>query len=664
MKNLPSAIKTFFIKYATLVGLSCIFILSLFLFSHPVFAATTSTALTSLGTASGLPTTSFPIMIARLIRIVLGTLGVATILIVIYAGWLYMSAGGEPTNVKKAKKILVNAVIGLVLILSSYSIASFILGKLLEVMNGPSVITSTTKKYAEPLSGSLGAGIIENHYPTRDAIGVPRNTRIFVTFKEPIDPSSVIDGFLTTVPAGQSQSTHLKTSSVEIYDTATGVSAKLGTSDVVVTYVTDSVTKQTTFVFKPVNYLGNAQTDTSYTVELKAGIKKADAKKSPAFSGKESSGYLWNFTVSTIVDLTPPKIVSVIPFAGIEHAPNETVEIKFNEPMDPIAGTGTYDASGTPGWTNIKTTFTTKGTASSSGDSVEPGTYSISNGYKTIGFTTTQICAKDACGNSVFCLPTDKSVTVLAKAATMDPNNIPQAVPQGVSFDGLVDAAGNSLDGNGDGKGQGPSTDNYTWNFTTSHTVDTTVPSITSLAPTDTTTGSGINAGNIDPQNDLEMTFNMLLLSSSLNATNVSVWPDDKNLAPANRMYPMWFSVGKTDLPLPPAAGETASTETPHTVVHVSHAPFISTKDGGSDYWPVLTQGIRGSNQFCLFPAVGPTDATGSNLKCTESALASVASSSPDHLSFCCNGIAQATKCSTDSQREAGKGATLPPVTP
>ena len=662
MKNLPSALKTFVQKYATTVGLSCIFIFSLVFFAHPVSAAISTASLTSAGTAAGLPSTSFPILIARLIRILLGTLGVVAVLIVIYAGWLYMSAGGDDTKVKKAKKILMNAVIGLVLILASYSIASFILGKLLEAFGSQSVITSTTKKYAEPLSGSLGAGIIENHYPARDAVGVPRNTRIFVTFKEPIDPATVIDGFLTSVPQGQSQSTHLNANNVQIYDTATGASAKLGASDVVVTYVTDSVTHQTTFVFKPAAYLGNAQTDTSYTVDLKAGIKKVDGKA--AFTGKESSGYLWNFTVSTIVDLTPPKIVSVIPSAGSEHAPNETVEILFNEPMDPIAGTGTYDTSaqGSPVWTNIKTSFTAKGSSPLPGDSIEPGTYSISNGYKTISFTTTNLCAKDACGNSVFCLPTDKTVTVLAKAATLDPNNVPQGAPQGVTYDGLVDAAGNSLDGNGDGKGQGPSADNYTWDFTTSHTIDTTVPSITSLAPTDPSTGSGINAGNIDPQNDVMITFNMLLSSASLNSTNVSIWPDDKNLLPANRMYPMWFSVGKTDKFLPAPPSETYTSD--HTVVTISHAPFISTKDGGSDYWPVLTQGIRGSNQFCLFPASGPADATGSNPKCTESDLATVASTSQNHLSYCCNGTAQAAKCSTDSQREAGNGETLPPVMP
>jgi len=47
-----------------------------------------------------------------------------------YAGFLYLTAAGDEEKVKKAKNLIVSAVIGMILILSSYAIASFVEGSL------------------------------------------------------------------------------------------------------------------------------------------------------------------------------------------------------------------------------------------------------------------------------------------------------------------------------------------------------------------------------------------------------------------------------------------------------------------------------------------------------------------------------------------------------
>ena len=59
------------------------------------------------------------VTIARIIRAVLGFLGIVALLIVLYGGFVYMTAGGEEQKVATAKKILVNGVIGLAIILSA-----------------------------------------------------------------------------------------------------------------------------------------------------------------------------------------------------------------------------------------------------------------------------------------------------------------------------------------------------------------------------------------------------------------------------------------------------------------------------------------------------------------------------------------------------------------
>lgn len=74
---------------------------------------------------------ALPKMVGRIIKIVLGFLGVILIVIVIYAGFLWMTAGGEPAETKKAREWLTNAIIGLAIILSAYAITDFIITKLI-----------------------------------------------------------------------------------------------------------------------------------------------------------------------------------------------------------------------------------------------------------------------------------------------------------------------------------------------------------------------------------------------------------------------------------------------------------------------------------------------------------------------------------------------------
>ena len=78
---------------------------------------------------TGLSGTDIRVIIAQIIRAVLGLLGIIALGIVIYGGWMYMTAAGNEDKVATAKKILVNGLIGLVIILSSFAIVQFVLNK-------------------------------------------------------------------------------------------------------------------------------------------------------------------------------------------------------------------------------------------------------------------------------------------------------------------------------------------------------------------------------------------------------------------------------------------------------------------------------------------------------------------------------------------------------
>ncbi|MCX6800339.1 MAG: hypothetical protein NT091_04300, partial [Candidatus Falkowbacteria bacterium] len=63
-------------------------------------------------TATGLGQTDPRIVIANVVRVALGFLGVLAVLLIIYAGFIYMTAQGEVAKIDQAKKILIGAIIG------------------------------------------------------------------------------------------------------------------------------------------------------------------------------------------------------------------------------------------------------------------------------------------------------------------------------------------------------------------------------------------------------------------------------------------------------------------------------------------------------------------------------------------------------------------------
>ena len=65
-------------------------------------------------------------IIADLIQVVLGIVGIIFFLLTLYGGYLWMTAQGNDQKVADAKKIIVRAVIGMVIVLSAYSITYFI----------------------------------------------------------------------------------------------------------------------------------------------------------------------------------------------------------------------------------------------------------------------------------------------------------------------------------------------------------------------------------------------------------------------------------------------------------------------------------------------------------------------------------------------------------
>lgn len=70
-------------------------------------------------------------IIARVIRIVLGFLGVVAVIIILLGGFKWMTAGGNEDKAGEARKLIISGVIGLVIILAAFGIAQFVINGLM-----------------------------------------------------------------------------------------------------------------------------------------------------------------------------------------------------------------------------------------------------------------------------------------------------------------------------------------------------------------------------------------------------------------------------------------------------------------------------------------------------------------------------------------------------
>lgn len=93
---------------------------------------------------SGLGEANLVDTIAQIIRIALGFLGVIAVVIILLGGFKWMTAGGNDDKVKEAKKLIFSGIIGLVIIISAYAIASFVIDSIISATAGSSSSSSST----------------------------------------------------------------------------------------------------------------------------------------------------------------------------------------------------------------------------------------------------------------------------------------------------------------------------------------------------------------------------------------------------------------------------------------------------------------------------------------------------------------------------------------
>ncbi|MFH0840407.1 MAG: hypothetical protein V1865_00260 [bacterium] len=62
-----------------------------------------------------------------IVNVALGMLGVLFVILIIYAGFLWMTSSGDKEKVDKSTKIIMASIIGLIIIVAAYAIWNFVL---------------------------------------------------------------------------------------------------------------------------------------------------------------------------------------------------------------------------------------------------------------------------------------------------------------------------------------------------------------------------------------------------------------------------------------------------------------------------------------------------------------------------------------------------------
>ena len=66
----------------------------------------------------------------NIIKVLLGLLGILAVLLILWGGFIWMTAAGDTDKVEKAKKLIISGIIGLVIIFAAYAIAQFVITNL------------------------------------------------------------------------------------------------------------------------------------------------------------------------------------------------------------------------------------------------------------------------------------------------------------------------------------------------------------------------------------------------------------------------------------------------------------------------------------------------------------------------------------------------------
>jgi len=409
---------------------------SCFLFASPVSAQVrTNFSGIALGSRS-------PVEIAlSLISWFLGILAILAVLLVLYGGFLWLFSQGDEEKIQKAKDVLKNALIGMVIILSAWGIVLYVLSVLIGVTGGSSSDSNSDG------SGCLGCSVpggsssfyVLSTNPEAGETDVVMCTDITVRFSSTIDQTSVTDdNWFLQIYNGASAGAAC-TSATDCSSSVCSAASVCEGDHVPGTIGFGPGTSTAYINFIPTVDL---QPNTVYEATVSGGSSGVVSEDTSADGVNDSvamsTSYSFTFTTGNDTDSTPPTVqeTSSSPFpvnGQVDVCTNTVINFDFSEPMRvstfndqtsyTVDSAGTVGAPVAPDWVNVVSLKDWAFGGNFDYAQARPATQLSDNSFYSV-----RLNGGDANNNF---------------------------------FGAVTDACGNPLDGNSDGVSSGSTVDNY-----------------------------------------------------------------------------------------------------------------------------------------------------------------------------------------------------------
>ncbi len=95
--------------------------------------AASALTIDNVGATIGLGSADLKQTVLNIISFVLGLLGLIAVIMILYGGFIWLTAGGNEDKVGSAKKIISAAIIGLIVILLAWAIVNFVVKSTINV---------------------------------------------------------------------------------------------------------------------------------------------------------------------------------------------------------------------------------------------------------------------------------------------------------------------------------------------------------------------------------------------------------------------------------------------------------------------------------------------------------------------------------------------------
>ena len=272
-----------------------------------------------LPTVSNLSTKPLADTAVSIINAFLGLVGIIALGIFVYGGYLWMFSAGDPKKLLLAKKVLISAVIGLIIILSSWAIVNFIINGATGGGGGGGPVVVAPP----PLPGASNF-VVKWIDPKNDASDVPLCRIVQAGFSANLDSGTVnnsniiIQEFCNITDNCAAHGLISCVGGIFCQTSITDLDLDTNGSPDGIFNVSNS-----TFEYLPPREWSD---NSRYLISITSGVQSMGATPAVPFSSSFSTG--------TTSDNTPPQVSLISPADGsTDVCLIRPITVKFSEPM-------------------------------------------------------------------------------------------------------------------------------------------------------------------------------------------------------------------------------------------------------------------------------------------------------------------------------------------